>query len=170
MRRAGRFHPTGGCATVPASWAVQRRAFRCASHCPKPFRSSTAFRLRRSLQFRRQSVARHRRTATIKTASRHPYRGAQKDGSFSDLLLASSTSPFFRLISTLIIRGIPRSTGAKICVIGQKVVSFIMIRKIHLASRLFIRTVSGFPVILWVRKSEGCGLPSNERKALQNGH
>ena len=45
--------------------------------------------------------------------------------------------------------------------------SFIIIQKNHLASRLFIRTVSGFPVILWVRKSEGCGLPSNERKALQ---
>ena len=44
---------------------------------------------------------------------------------------------------------------------------FIIIQKNHLASRLFIRTVSGFPVILWVRKSEGCGLPSNERKALQ---
>ena len=57
--------------------------------------------------------------------------------------------------------------GAKIDVIGQKVVSFIMIQKIHLASRLFIRTVSGFPVILWVRKSEGCGLPSSERKVLQ---
>ena len=42
-----------------------------------------------------------------------------------------------------------------------------MIQKIHLASRLFIRTISVFPVILWVRKSEGCGLPSNERKALQ---
>ena len=57
--------------------------------------------------------------------------------------------------------------GAKICVVGQKVVSFIIIQKIHLASRLFIRTFSGFPVILWARKSEGCGLPSNERKALQ---
>ena len=44
---------------------------------------------------------------------------------------------------------------------------FIIIPKNHLASRLFIRTVSGFPVILWARKPEGCGLPSNERKALQ---
>ena len=44
---------------------------------------------------------------------------------------------------------------------------FIIIQKNHLASRLFIRTVSGFPVILWVRKSEGCGLPSGERKVLQ---
>ena len=44
------------------------------------------------------------------------------------------------------------------------------IQKIHLASRLFIRTVCGSPVILWVRKSEGCGLPSSERKVLQNGH
>ena len=44
---------------------------------------------------------------------------------------------------------------------------FIIIQKNHLASRLFIRTISVFPVILWVRKSKGCGLPSNERKALQ---
>ncbi|MEE0576891.1 MAG: hypothetical protein UEK48_08710, partial [Faecalibacterium prausnitzii] len=47
---------------------------------------------------------------------------------------------------------IPRSMGAKICVVGQKVVSFIIIQKFHLTSRLFIRTVSGFPVILWARK------------------
>ncbi len=32
------------------------------------------------------------------------------------------------------------------------------IQKIHLASRLFIRTVCGSPVILWVRKSKGRGL------------
>lgn len=32
------------------------------------------------------------------------------------------------------------------------------IQKIHLASRLFIRTVCGSPAILWVRKSEGRGL------------
>ena len=63
-----------------------------------------------------------------------------------------------------------RSRGAKICVIGQKVVSFIIIQRIYLASRLFIRTVSGFPVILWVRKSVGCGLPSSERKVLRDGH
>ena len=73
---------------------------------------------------------------------------------------------FFRLISALIIKGIPRSMGAKICVVGQKVVSFIIIQKFHLTSRLFIRTVCGSPVILWVRKSKGRGLPSSERKAL----
>lgn len=34
----------------------------------------------------------------------------------------------------------------------------MIIQKIHLASRFFIRTVCGSPVILWVRKSEGRGL------------
>ena len=152
MHRAGHFHPTGGCATVPASWAAPPRAFRCASYCSKSFRLPTAFQLRQSLQFRRRSGARLRRTATIKTASRHLYREAGSDDSFSGLLLASSTSPFFRLISVLIIKRIPRNKGAKFCVVGQKIVLFTTIQKIHLASRLFIRTVCGSPVILWVRK------------------
>ncbi len=77
MRRAGHFHPTGGCATVPASWAVQRWAFRCASHCPKPFRSSTAFSAPAVTSISWQSGAHLRRTATTKTASRHPCRAAR---------------------------------------------------------------------------------------------
>ena len=47
----------------------------------------------------------------------------------------------------LIIKGIPRNKGAKICVVSQKVVLFMIIQKIHLASRFFIRTVCGSPAM-----------------------